>query len=85
MSLVIGCSKTVTSHAQILYCSTGVYILLISLVTCKAVHRFEIYGYIIYIVGLTVTLSDPLAKKHGGESQSLKGCLIAFMGAGFGA
>jgi hypothetical protein len=85
LGLVIGCSKTVASHAHILYSSTGVYILLISLFTCKVVHKFEIIGYLIFVIGLFVALSDPLAEKHGGESQPLQGGLIAFVGAGFGA
>lgn len=47
MGLIIGCSMTVTSHAHVLFSSTGLYILFISLVTCKAVHSSELVGYFI--------------------------------------
>jgi hypothetical protein len=85
MGLIIGCSMTVTSHAHILFSSTGVYILIFSLITLKVVHKYEIVGYCIFIVGVFVTLTDPLAKKHGENDHALLGCLIAFIGGGFGS
>lgn len=33
MGLILGCSKTITSHAHVLYSCTGVYVLLFSIIT----------------------------------------------------
>lgn len=33
MGLILGCSKTITSHAHVLYSSTGVYVLIFSVIT----------------------------------------------------
>jgi hypothetical protein len=85
VGLILGCSKTVASHAHVLYSSTGVYIIVFSLITCKIVHRFEILGYMIFVIGLFITLSDPLAQKQGDNSQHALGNIIAFVGTGFGA
>lgn len=76
---------TVVSHAQVLSSSNGVYILIISIIACKIVHKFEIYGYILFGLGVFVMLTDPLAKKQGGEGNPALGNTLAFVSAGFGA
>ncbi len=85
MGLIIGCSKTITSHAHILYSSTGAYVLLFSLITRKIIHHFEKFGYILLGIGIFIALDDPLAMKKGETNEPMLGCLIAFGSAGFGA
>ncbi|CAI2368228.1 unnamed protein product [Moneuplotes crassus] len=83
--LVLGCKYTLTAHADVLFCSNGVFILLIALLTCQYVHKYEIVGYIIYGVGVTIMLSDPNATKtEEGMNKSL-GNIIALSGALGGA
>lgn len=84
-TLIVGCSLTLTSHAEVMYTCTGVYILAYSLVTCMKVHKYEIYGYIIFFVGAFLMFTDKHAAKASGEEASLIGALISFLGAGFGA
>ena len=67
-----------------MYSSTGVYILLLSLVTCKPVHKLEIFGYIFYGIGVILMITDPFATKFG-KRPSYLGDLIPFLGAGLGA
>lgn len=76
---------TVTAHAHVLFSSTGVYILLISLITFRPVHKFEILGYMIFAIGIFITITDPVARKAEGGTHPIMGDLIAFIGAGFGA
>ncbi|CAI2368503.1 unnamed protein product [Moneuplotes crassus] len=83
--LVLGCKYTLTAHADVLYCSTGVFILLIAILTCQYVHQYEVIGYIIYGVGAVIMLSDPLASKIGEEMNKPLGNLIAIIGALGGA
>ncbi|CAI2367963.1 unnamed protein product [Moneuplotes crassus] len=83
--LVIGCKYTLTAHADVLYCSSGVFILLISILTCRYVNKFEVIGYIVYGVGVAIMLSDPLATKAEGTTNKLLGNLFAFSGAFGGA
>jgi hypothetical protein len=85
MGLIIGCSKTITSHAHIMYSSTGVYVLLFSLIARKIIHKFEVFGYFLLAIGVLIALNDPLAMKKGETNEPMLGCLIAFSGAGFGA
>lgn len=80
--LILGCSMTITSHADIMYSSSGVYILLVSLITCKPVHFLEIFGYAMYGFGVYFMFTDPLASKTGMDGQSYLGDLYAFLGAG---
>jgi len=81
--LIIGCSMTVTSHALIMYSSSGVYILMITLITCQTVHILEIFGYAMYLVGVYFMFTDESATKVGMGGQSYLGDLYAFLGAGF--
>ncbi|CAI2368181.1 unnamed protein product [Moneuplotes crassus] len=83
--LVLGCKYTLTAHADVLYCSNGVFILLIAIFTCQYVHKYEIIGYIIYGIGAVIMLSDPLANKIGEEMNKPLGNLIAIIGALGGA
>ncbi|CAI2368394.1 unnamed protein product [Moneuplotes crassus] len=85
LGLVFGCKYTLTAHADVLFCSNGVFILLIALLTCQYVHKYEIVGYTIYGVGVAIMLSDPNATKtEGGMNKSL-GNIIALLGALGGA
>jgi drug/metabolite transporter (DMT)-like permease len=76
---------TVSSHAQVLSSSTGVYVLLISLITCRIVHKFEVIGYVIALFGVIIMLSDPFAMKQAGKTNYLLGNVISLTGAGFAA
>jgi len=84
LGLVIGCSMTLGSHADVLYSSTGVYILIISICTFQYVHKFEIFGYSVFIIGVLIMLTDPLATKIGGGNKLL-GDLISIATALCGA
>ena len=79
---VLGCSLTITSHADIMYWSSGVWIFIITLLTCKTVHKLEIYGYFIYLIGVYLMFTDPSASKTWMDGQSYIGDLYAFIGAG---
>ena len=79
---IVGCSLTVTSHADIMYWSSGVYIFVFTMLTWNTVHRLEILGYILYFIGVWFMFSDPNASKVGMEGQSYLGDLVAFLGAG---
>ena len=79
---VLGCSLTITSHADIMYWSSGVWIFAITIVTWGTVHRLEIYGYLLYALGVFFMFIDPSASKTWMESQSYLGDLYAFLGAG---
>lgn len=49
--MVLSCKYTVTSHSDVLFNSTGVFILLFSIITCKLVHKLEVIGYTIFVLG----------------------------------
>jgi len=83
--LIIGYSKSISAHAHILYGSTGVYILIFSLLTCKLVHKYEVIGYAVFLAGVALMLTDPFAHKTGGVDEAWIGNSAAFIGAGFGA
>lgn len=85
VTYVIGCSMTVTSHADIMYCSSGVYIFFATLLTCGTIHRLEIVGYSMFFIGVYLMFTDPFATKAGMESQSYLGDFYAFIGAGASA
>lgn len=85
VGLVVGCSMTVTSHAMVMYSSTGVYMLFFAIITGALVHRFELYGYGLYFLGVFLMFTDPYAVKVGGVGNQYVGDLITFIGAGFGA
>jgi drug/metabolite transporter (DMT)-like permease len=82
LGFILGCSLTITSHADIMYSSGGVYLLIIAIVTCKVVHRLEYMGYLLYALGVYMMFSDPSATKAGMDGQSYVGDLYAFLGAG---
>jgi len=85
ISLVVGCSVTVTSHAMVMYCSTGVYFLFYALFTGKYVHMYELFGYALFFLGVFLMLTDPYAVKEEGSGNQYIGDLIPFLGAGAGA
>jgi len=81
--LILGCSLTVTSHADIMYSSSGVYILMATLITCQSVHILELVGYFMYFIGVYIMLIDESAFKTGINGHSYLGDMYAFIGAGF--
>lgn len=83
--LILGCSLTVTSHADIMYSSSGVYILMATLITCQSVHILELVGYFMYFIGVYIMLIDESAFKTGINGHSYLGDMYAFIGAGFWA
>lgn len=82
LGFILGCSLTITSHADIMYSSGGVYLILIAIVTCQRVHRLEYLGYAMYFIGVYMMFTDPSATKAGMDGQSYLGDLYAILGAG---
>jgi hypothetical protein len=82
LGLILGCSLTITSHADIMYSSGGVYLVAFAAITCKYVHKLEYMGYGLYFIGVWMMFTDPLATKTGMDGQSYLGDLYAFIGAG---
>ena len=82
IGFILGCSKTITSHADIMYSSAGVYIFLYAVITLQMVHKFEYIGYGMYAIGVYLMFTDPFATKTNMEGQSYMGDLYAFGGAG---
>lgn len=76
---------TVNSHATALYNGTGIFILLFSLATFRHVHKLEIFGYLLFGVGIIWLVTDTHANKTTPESNILSGNLVALLGAAFGA
>ena len=76
LGLIMGCSLTLGSHADVLYSSTGIYVLIFSLCTFKLVHKFEIYGYAVFSIGLLIMLTDPFATKTEGGNKFLGDLVI---------
>ena len=85
LGFIVGCSMTITSHATILYTSSGIYLIALSIITWKYLHKLEHLGYGVYLIGAFFMLSDPDATKQGGGGPSYTGDLISFLGAGAGA
>ena len=82
---ILGWSLTLTSHADIMYWSGGVFIFFASIVTWKSVHKLEIWGYLLYFIGVYFMFTDSFAMKTGMDRQSYLGDLVAFIGAGASA
>ena len=82
LGFILGCSKTITAHADIMYSSGGFYLFLISILTFQVVHKFEYIGYLMYAIGVYFMFTDPKASKSDSEGQSYIGDLYAFAGAG---
>mmetsp|Transcript_5761 Transcript_5761/g.6757 ORF Transcript_5761/g.6757 Transcript_5761/m.6757 type:complete len:150 (-) Transcript_5761:89-538(-) len=82
LGYIIGCSMTVTSHADIMYCSSGVWIFFITILIGGVVHRLEVIGYVLYFLGTYFMFTDHTATKTGMDGQSYLGDLYAFLGAG---
>ena len=78
---IVGWSLTITSHADIMYWSSGVYIFAATALTWGTIHNLEIFWYILYLIGVCFMFNDPHASKIGMDSQSYLGDLIAFLGA----
>lgn len=85
VGLVIGCSMTITSHAMVMYSSTGVYLLAFAVISGSIIHKFEIYGYALFFLGVFLMLTDPYAIKEGGVGNQYVGDLITFLCSGAGA
>ena len=82
IGFILGCSLTLTSHADIMYSSAGVYLFLYAVITLQMVHKFEYIGYGMYAIGVYLMFTDPFATKTNMEGQSYIGDLYAFGGAG---
>ena len=79
---ILGCSKTLTAHADIMCNSAGFYMFIISICTFQVVHKYEYIGYLMYIIGVYFMFTDPHASKSNSEHQSYLGDFYAFAGAG---
>ena len=84
-SFILGCSMTVTSHAQITYSATGIYIVALSFITWTRVSKYELIGHGFWVLGAALVIIDPRAIKTDSDKPSLIGAVIPFIGAGFGA
>ena len=60
-----GWTYSLTSHADIMSCSSGTVIFIITVVTWGVVHKYEVFAYILYFVGIFFLLTDPYALKEG--------------------
>lgn len=85
VGLVMGCSMTITSHAMVMYSSTGVYLLAYALITGAIIHKFEYCGYALFFLGVFLLFTDPFAVKKDGVGNQYLGDLITFLGSGAGA
>ena len=81
----MGWSMTITSHAQIAFNATGIYILIFSLIVWSKINKFELAGHGLWIIGMILLMIDPYAIKVGSDKPSILGTLIVFIGAGFGS
>ena len=66
----LGCSFTTTSHADIMYWSSGVWIFLVTILIWGTIHKFEVYGYFLYLIGVIFMFVDPFASKTWMDGQS---------------
>ena len=84
-SFILGCSMTITSHAQVTYNATGIYIVVLSMIVCSKVSKYELIGHGFWVIGAALIILDPRARKMDSDKPSLIGFVIPFIGAGFGA
>ena len=82
---MIGISMTITSHAMVMYSSTGIYMFVFGIIIGNTMHKLEYFGMVMYLLGVFLMLTDPFAIKIGGEGNQLVGDAIAFIGASAGA
>lgn len=82
LGFIVGCSLTITSHADIMYSSSSVFLFVFSIFTCQKIFAMEVIGYSLYVVGVYFMFTDPNAVKTGQDEQAYLGDLIAFGGAG---
>lgn len=82
LTLVYGCSMTLTSHAVIMNNSSSVLIFLFGLITQQKSHKLEYVSYILYVFGVLLLLTDESATS-GTKNQPYYGSLVAFIGAIF--
>ena len=82
---MIGISMTITSHAMVMYSSTGIYMFVFGMIIGNTMHKLEYFGMVMYLLGVFLMLTDPFAIKIGGEGNQLVGDAIAFVGASAGA
>ena len=82
---MVGISMTITSHAMVMYSSTGIYMFAFGLIIGNSMHKLEYLGVTMYLVGVFLMLTDPFAVKIGAEGNQYVGDLIAFIGASAGA
>ena len=83
--LILGCSLTVTSHAQITNNATGVFIIMFSALTWVKLSKYDLIGHGVWIIGVAVIIFDPHAIKFDSNKPSIIGALIPLIGAGFGS
>lgn len=76
---IISSTLTVLSHTQVLGTCTGMIIILIRLLTCKDLHKYEKLGAFFIIIGMAVLMSDGRARKGDGKEASLWGEFFGFM------
>ena len=76
-----GWTYSLTSHADIMSCSSGVVIFIITVATWGVVHKYEVFAYILYFVGIFFLLTDPYALKEGKAEISYLGVILAINGA----
>mmetsp|Transcript_43341 Transcript_43341/g.50931 ORF Transcript_43341/g.50931 Transcript_43341/m.50931 type:complete len:125 (-) Transcript_43341:555-929(-) len=85
LSFIVSSSMTLTSHAMVMYNSSGIFMFIFSVITLKTLHKLEIIGYLLFSLGYLWLLMDTTAAKAGNESHIVLGDLISTGGAVFGA
>ena len=76
----LGCSFTITSHVDIVYWSSGVWIFLVTILIWRTIHKFEVYGYLLFFIEVIFILVDPMHQRLGWIDRHIK-ILYLFLGA----
>lgn len=76
---------TISSHAMVMYSSTGIFMFAISAILGTTIHTYEFFGFGFYLAGVFMLFSDPLASKVNENEYYFVGDVIAFLSAGSGA
>lgn len=85
MGYILGCSMVVTSHANVIYSSGGLFLFIFALAMGRYIHKFEYIGYALFLIGMYAMLNDTSASKTGENGQFYLGDFCAFLGAGSSA
>mmetsp|Transcript_4007 Transcript_4007/g.4637 ORF Transcript_4007/g.4637 Transcript_4007/m.4637 type:complete len:80 (-) Transcript_4007:503-742(-) len=77
MLYVLSSDYTLVSHSILIANTGGILIVALNLIRAIPVHKLEIYGTIIVVVFVLLFINDGSSTKTNGETNILKGDLIA--------